>query len=197
MKNPVVFLLTLVALLLCGGKLVAADARESDHQALRELLAAVTKDLNERKIADIAQYLDADCSLTFVDQTVIHDRAGLDQAFARWFAPGGNLASVRFAPTVVNGTIFTGPDTGWVAGTSDDLYTLTDGRSGVMPSHWTATVVRRGMIWKLSTLHAGVDPQDNAILHMVESSARRAVIITGIIALLTGGLISWLLMRRR
>jgi len=197
MKTPFSLLLAVACLLLSGGRIAAAETRESDHQALRQLLAAVTADLNERKTADIAQYLDSDCSLTFVDQTVIHDAAGLEQAFARWYAPESGLASVHFAPKVEHGTIFTGPDAGWVSGTSDDLYTLADGRSGVMPSHWTATMVRRGGAWKISTLHAGVDPQDNAILAMTRSSARRWVISAGIAGLVIGILITWFLRRGR
>jgi hypothetical protein len=190
-------LITLVFCAVCSVGARAADEREADHQALRSLMVAVTNDLNERKSADLAQYLDTDCSLTFVDQTVVHDAGSLDQAFARWFAPDSGLASVHFAPRVEHGTIFTGPDTGWVTGVSNDLYTLNDGRSGVMPAHWTAMVVKRGSVWKIATLHVGVDPRDNAILDMTKTAARRWTIGSGIAGLMVGIFLTWIITRRR
>jgi len=178
---------------------VSALEREEDHQALRVLMTDLTLALNEHRAADLFTHLDHECSLTFVDQLIVHNKAELVEAFETWFGPNAQLASVRFAPVVERGAVFTGPDTAWASGRSDDVYTMTDGRSGEMTANWTATVVRRDGVWKLSTLHAGVDPMTNPVVNMVTSAAKRWTLYAGIACALLGlvlGFIGARLVRR-
>jgi hypothetical protein len=195
MTFRLVFLLTILA---CSQ--LAAEERAEDHQALRVLRTSLTTAMNEHRTADLIALLDDECSITFVDQRVVADAEGLDKAFDAWFGANGPLASVQFAPVVKRGSIFTGADTAWATGVSDDVYTLKDGRSGPMTANWTASMVRRDGVWKLSTLHAGVDPEHNPMLDMVTSAAQRWVIyalISGALGGLVLGFISARLLSRR
>jgi ketosteroid isomerase-like protein len=177
----------------------AEDARAADHQALRELLATMTTALNEQKLDEVAKHLDQDFSLTFVDQVVISDVAGLKAYFARWLGPDSTLASVRFAPKVERPAIFFAGDTAFASGISEDVHTLKDGRGGVMPVRWTATVTRRGDAWKVVTLHVGVSLLDNPVLTMAKDAARQGALIAGLVAGVVGAALGALLMlvRRR
>lgn len=189
-------LLLLVAVALAAAE---PDPRAADHDAMRRLLTDATAALNARRFADLAPLLAPAASLTFVDQTVVGDAAALEQAFARWLGPQTDLAEVRFAPRVERGTVFTGPDTGWAAGVSDDTYTLKDGRSAVIACRWTASVVRHDGAWKLSTLHAGVNLMDNPVLAATAAQTRRAfgwiAVAAAAIALVVGVIIGRTLRR--
>lgn len=168
-----------------------AEERAEDHKQLREVRDAITKALNEMKPADVARYLDADASLTFVDQTLVRNEKEMEAAFAKWFGPESELKSVVFMPVVEHGTIFTGPDTGWCTGRSDDVYTLKDGRTATMVSHWSAFMVKRDGTWKIAMFHAGVDPQNNPLITAVVAGGKRLVLWAGVIALVIGILIGF------
>ena len=117
---------------------------------------------------------------------MVRDRAGLDRAFATWFGPDSLITSMRFAPKADNLTVFTGQDAGWVAGRSDDVYTLKDGSVMTIPVRWTATVVRREGTWKVSTLHAGSNVIDNPVLDAIRDRSQRSVLWYGLGALVVG-----------
>lgn len=178
----------------------ADDARAADHQALRTLLSTVTAALNEQKLDEVAKHLDQDFSLTFIDQAVVSDVTALKSYFSRWFGPESTLTSVRFSPKVERAAVFFTGDTAFASGISEDLYTQKDGRSGVMPARWTATVIKRGDAWKVVTLHVGVSPLDNAVLTMVKDTATRGVLmgalIAGVVGLVLGALVMLALRRK-
>jgi hypothetical protein len=159
----------------------AEDVHAADHQALQQLMTSVSTALNEQRYDDVAAHFDASCSLTFVDQGVVHDAAGLKTYFAKWFAPESPLASVHFAPRVGQAAVFFTNDSAFATGTSDDFYVLKDGRSATMPSTWTAVVTRRDGDWKLVTLHLGVNPMDNVVLDAARATGQRMAVIGGLV----------------
>lgn len=181
-----------IALILLCLTNASTEERAEDHQQLRELLTNVTRLMNEKRPSEISQYLTDDACLTFVDQTIVRNAAELASAFDKWLGPQSELQQVVFAPIVEHGTIFTGPDTGWSSGKSDDVYTLKDGRTATMTSHWTATVVKRDGRWKISTFHAGVDPQANPIIGAAINAGKRlvlwAAVIAGVFGLIIGAI---------
>ncbi len=172
----------------------ADDARAADHQALQALLVTMTTALNEQKLDEVAKHLDQDFSLTFVDQVVVSDVAGLKTYFARWLGPDSTLASVRFAPKVERPAIFFAGDTAFASGISEDVHTLKDGRGGVMPVRWTATVTKRGEAWKVVTLHVGISLLDNPVLTMAKDAAKQGALIAGLVAGVVGMALGALLM---
>ena len=135
--------------------------------------------------------------LTFVDQSVVRSMEELDVMLATWFAPETGLEKVEFAPRADALALLLDGDTAIAGGISDDRYTMRDGRSGVMPTTWSATA-RRGADgqWRLASLHAGVDPQDNAILDIHHRTFRMLLLVVGLACALIALLIGVVLGRR-
>jgi hypothetical protein len=57
--------------------------------------------------------------------------------------------------------------------------------------------VRRGGTWKISTFHAGVDPDDNVIMSYATGAAKRYIIVAGIAGAFAGLVLGWLIARQR
>jgi ketosteroid isomerase-like protein len=186
------FILLCTMMLTISPIVSAEDAHVSDHQALKQFIHDITKALNERRYEDLNRYLNPECSLTFIDQGVVHNIEEIKAYFDKWLAPDTIYKNVQFTPKVDREAIFITPDTVFATGVSDDLYTFKDERpSATMPSRWTAVLAKRDGNWKLATLHVGVSPSDNLVLTATKNAVGRTSLISGLIAgvaALIGGL---------
>jgi hypothetical protein len=75
-----------------------------------------------------------------------------------------------------------------------DRFVLTDGGEMAFNSKFTATIARRGQVWKVTSFHLSVNAFDNAILHY---AVRKIAMWTTLIALPAGLLIGFLVGRLR
>jgi len=83
-------------------------------------------------------------------------------------------------------------------GKMNDHFTLTDGSELNFDSRFTATIARKGDVWKITAFHLSVNAFDNAILKMaIGKTATWAGVIVGIVALLVGFVIGRVTKQRR
>jgi ketosteroid isomerase-like protein len=177
------FFLLCTLMLTISPIITAEDAHVADHQALKQFINDITKALNERRYEDLNRYLNPECSLTFIDQGVVHNIEEIKAYFDKWLAPGTIYKNVQFAPKVDREAIFITPDTVFATGVSDDLYTFKDeSPSATMPSRWTAVLAKRDGNWKLATLHVGISPSDNLVLTATKNAVGRTSLISGLVA---------------
>ena len=162
---------------------VSGTLSEADHDALRGLLVDATAALNRLDTSTLAQYLADGFVLTFADQHVVTDLGQLDSYVRNYFeGSDAPLKAVHFAPQATELTRAIDGRTGLVYGTSTDTYTLADGTSLSLDTHWTATVVRQDGGWRLQGFHAGVNMLDNAIINAVQ----RRILVWAAVALAVG-----------
>ncbi len=194
--------LTLIAVgLLCIpilGGLQAAESKDTEHAALRELNQNVTKALNSADFTALQEQMASTFDITFADQKHLGSMQSLKDYHAQLTSPDGpGIVSMHFEPQADALTRFIGNDVGITHGTSVDTFTKKNGDKVVLHSCWTATMVKENGKWKVSALHAGVDFLDNPILQSVKGGLMSLVYAGAGIALVVGIGLGFVIGRRK
>lgn len=174
----------------------AAMDEQKEHAALRALNQEVTRAINAADFDALKSHLADPFELTFADQKTIQSIQELRDYYAE-MTTGGRMASIHFEPTADALTRFLGNDVGITRGSSKDVFTRKDGRRIDIDSRWTAVVVKQAGQWKISSLHAGVNVLDNAVLRAVAGEMKKWMVRAAGLALLAGLGIGFFLGRRR
>jgi hypothetical protein len=82
-------------------------------------------------------------------------------------------------------------------GRMNDHFVLTDGSQLSLDSRFTATIAKRGDVWKVSSFHVSVNAFENPILGMAAKKAGSWGLMVGILAGIVLGLVVGLMMGRR
>jgi uncharacterized protein (TIGR02246 family) len=176
----------------------AGTAQEDPaHEELRRM---------KRQLVEASNKGDFDRVLTLLDQNVIvtwqngEVSRGPNQvkAYLERMTKGPNRIVDRFEtnPEVADLTHLYG-DTGVAYGDSRDLFVLTDGREFVVPTRWSATVVKKDGRWLIANFHASANMFDNPVLGL---AVRRTAMWVGGGAVVVGLIVGFLfgrLIRRR
>ncbi|MBU1043649.1 MAG: nuclear transport factor 2 family protein [Candidatus Omnitrophica bacterium] len=171
MKNKII-LSTIIGMLCLAQQGIAADLPHSaDHDALRILRDKVEKSFNSGDMNELRTCLAKDFTFITSDQTVITDMNGIvaywDKMFKNKNSP---LISMQSKLIAAISTKFTGPDTGYCHGTSQDIYTLKNKRKIAINNKWSAVLINEEGVWKISAAHIGVNFLDNPVLKAKEMS---------------------------
>lgn len=181
--------------------LYAADATGPDPAevtALKDLVSQATEAFNRQDVAAMEQVLAPRFVLVMGDQHMATDRAALQAGVERWCkGADAPFASIEFHPTVDRHAELLAPGVVTAAGTSQDVYHFKNGKVVEVASRWTATVVKTAAGWRVAQLHLGIDPIDNPMMREAAKMVAVGAGIAGVAGLLIGGLIGWLLGRRR
>jgi ketosteroid isomerase-like protein len=190
----------LLACLLSALPIYAAEEADHEiHQELRGILTTVQTAVNSGNYDAMLPVLSKDVRATTITQEVMSSHEQVSAYFRKWFGPGGFLKKLDMTFTADALTELS-PDKTWgvVRGSGMERYTLADGRQYDMPTRWTATVAKESDgKWRLRTIHFGTNFLDNPIL----TEAKRAVVkyaaIAGGAGLVLGGLLGFLIGRRK
>ena len=182
--------------------LPAMAAEETDHeihQELRGILMTVQNAVNSGNYDAILPVLSKDIEATTITQEVMRGHQEVSAYFKKWFGPGGYLKKLEMQLTADALTELSADKTwGVVRGSAIESYTLADGRKYDMKSRWTATVVKEADgKWRLRTIHFGTNFLDNPILDAAKQAVVKYAVLSGVIGLLVGGLLGFLLARRK
>ena len=192
------FVAILILLVGCSA-FAASETDEAIHQELRDLLHGIENAINSQKYIDLEPYFDEKMRVTTINQEVLLSRSEIGGYFKKWFGPSGYLKKLRMTLTPDALTEFYGNKTiGIVIGSGDEDYILADGRNFDLKTRWTATVIKGSDgKWRILALHIGTNFLDNPILTKAEAAL---IYFAGgglIGGLLIGGLICFVLMRRK
>jgi ketosteroid isomerase-like protein len=145
---------------------VAAGMEEPVHAELRKLRETMVEAIRKNDLDAIVANLDEDVVVTWQDGTTTRKPQGVREYYERMTkGPDRIVERVEIDPKVDELTHFYG-DTGVAAGSSRDLFVLTDGRELTFDTRWTATVVKKQGQWKLASFHVSTSAFDNPVLKL-------------------------------
>lgn len=159
----------MIGLLLCAGFASAqAEVRSADHEALRTLMMRTTAAINAHDVEALRTCLADTFVFTAVDQTVLTNTQAIASYYDKMLRlPEAPLSDYHVTPAVTLPTEFMGAEAGFCAGTADEAYTLRKtGRVIHLESKWTASVVLEDGVWKIASLHCGVNLLDNPVIEI-------------------------------
>ena len=181
--------------------LFAADAQtpdEATHQELRQLKATMEKALNTRDLGAIVANVDPNVVFTTMNGDVCVGPEAIRQYFHKMLtAPGHIVKDVRVSFEVDALTTLYGGDTGVAYGSSRDHYELTNGEQFDINGRWTCTMVRQGDRWVIASFHYSANIFENPVLNRVKGLVMEAGIASAVLGVVLGGLVGWLIGRRR
>jgi uncharacterized protein (TIGR02246 family) len=182
--------------------LVALDAQtpadEPTHQALRQLKTTMEKALNERDLNAIVANVAPNVVFTTMNGDVCVGAEAIRQYFHKMLtAPGHIVQDVTVKFEVDALTTLYGGDTGIAYGSSADHYELTNGETFDIKGRWTCTMVREGDRWVIASFHYSANIFDNPLLNRVKRLIVQAGVAAGIIGVVLGASLGWLIGRRR
>ncbi|BAO43121.1 YybH family protein [Thiolapillus brandeum] len=156
----------LLAGLLALSSMVVADTdREADHRQLRQLMAQASEAINKQDMVKLRSLLTPEFVITMVDQQRMTEPAQLDDFVEKYFVgESAPLKSITVTPEADAPSRFIGDDVAIAYGHSDDIYVLNTGGEVMIPSQWTATLVRQADGWRITAFHAGVNLLNNPVL---------------------------------
>ncbi|WP_457675530.1 YybH family protein [Thiolapillus sp.] len=187
-----IYSLLLSGLLALSPLVLAGMDREADHRQLRQLMADASAAINQRDMVRLRSLLAEEFVITMVDQQPMTEAAQLDDYIEKYFVgETAPLKSITVIPEADAPSRFIGDDVAIAHGHSSDIYVLRTGAEVMMPSRWTATLVRQSDGWKIAAFHAGVNPLDNPIL----AAAQQNLWTMAAAGAVTGALLMLLLMR--
>ena len=188
---------SMLVLLLLTVPIAAQEPDAATHNALRQLKATMEKALNERDLNAIVANVDPNVVFTTMNGDVCRGPQQIRAYFDKMLnAPGHIVKDVKVAFDVDQLTTLYGGDTGVAYGSSNDHYVLTDGKTFDIRSRWTCTMVKNGDRWVIAAFHYSANVFDNPILDRYERAVWQAGIAAGLVSLLIGFGIGWLLRRR-
>ncbi|MDA1044332.1 MAG: nuclear transport factor 2 family protein [Verrucomicrobia bacterium] len=162
-------------------------AREQDHEALRQLTAALTQAINAKDLDALAAHLSSNFVYTASDQTTVTSRAEFDAFYARLFtAPDAPLKDLQIEVSPAAKTTFLSETVGVCYGTVLERYTLADGKDLSLHAHWTATLAMETDGWKLAAVHIGVNFLENPVMAAAKNGAKMVLLGCGVLGLAVG-----------
>jgi ketosteroid isomerase-like protein len=178
--------------------LYGQEADHEIHQELRAVLATIQDAINSGNYDAMLPVISDSVRATTITQEVMSNRDEVSAYFKKWFGPGGYLKKLDMHLTADALTELS-PDKTWgiVRGSGIENYTLADGRQYPMKTRWTAVLVKEADgKWRLRAIHIGTNFLDNPVLDDAKHAVVRYAAIAGVIGLVLGILIGFLVWRR-
>lgn len=187
-----------VLLLLCVVLPLAAQEPDAEvHDALRQLKTTMEKALNERDLDTIVANVDPNVVFTTMNGDICRGPDEIRAYFRKMLeGPGRIVKNVKVTFEVDALTTLYGGDTGVATGTSKDHYELTNGKTFDINGRWTCTMVRSGDRWVIAAFHYSTDVFRNPIVDGYRKGIWMAGIAAGVIALVIGAFVGWMIGRR-
>jgi ketosteroid isomerase-like protein len=188
-----------VALFLTLPLYAAEEADHEIHQELRGVLTTVQNAINSGNYDAMLPVISENVRATTITQEVMSNRADVSAYFKKWFGQGGYLKKLDMHLNADALTELSSDKTwGLVRGSGIENYTLADGRQYPMKTRWTAVLIKESDgKWRLRAIHLGTNFLDNPILDDAKHAVVRYASIAGVVGLIVGLGIGFLIGRRK
>lgn len=174
--------------------LMAQEEESVEHDKLRALRDAFTSALNAQDFTALKGLVVEDLKFTTISNDHIDGVAELETYWKRLFeGDSSEMTGLKVAPEADALTVFIGPDSGVVQGSSKDVYSFRKLGDREMTSRWTAVVRKVGADWKVSHVHMSGSVLENPVLDATATVGTIKTVVGFVIGLLVGVL----LVRRR
>lgn len=187
-------LLTILALLNlltpAFGQPAAATASEAEA-AITRLREGLVDSFNHDDIDRLLTFLDTNAVVTWQNGEVCEGTAAVKAYYERMMKGDHPVVKKVSAEPKILGRHVQGD---WAISWGDlnDHFVLTDGRDLPLNSHFTATIARRGEVWKVAAFHVSVNAFDNPVMML---AVNKTALVVGIGAGILGLIIGVVIMR--
>jgi hypothetical protein len=166
----------------------AAEDRQADHEALRELLNISSEALNTGNLDLLKPVLSAEhFTIVTVDSQRFDSLEGFSNYWKQLFeSEDALLERIEVDPTADSETQFLAENVGIVGGKSTETYHFTDGDVVAMQTRWSAVTIKEGEDWKLASIHFSASILDNPLLDLAKQKMLQYVVIAALVGLFLG-----------
>ena len=193
------FKIILLALALCvpvgmfGQNQSVAKEENPAHAELRQLRDGLLAAMNKGDVEATLGFLHTNVVITWHNAEVSRGHEGVRAYYKKVMTgPDRVIDSFNCSINVDELTMLYGSDMGICYGSSDEHFKLANGRNLDVKGRWTATLVRENGHWLVASLHCSTNLFDNVLLDFARKTAR----LVGILGLVAGLVIGWLVSRR-
>ena len=173
----------------CAGVMfhgVAAQQDEAEHESLRQLRAVYETAMRDSRPETLAPFLHDDFHGVMVTGRIVRNVGELTKFWSdikALIGDGGNY-STTLEPerSVIIG------DVALARGTSQDVVVTRGGQEFRFTTIWTAVLQKADGQWKVRQMQGTIDPVDNVF---IREFTRRALLVTGAVSAVVGGLLTW------
>src|SRR5688500_9167564 len=164
-------------------------------QAINLLRQELVDSFNKGDLDRLLSHLDPDVVITWQNAEVCRGPEAVRAYYDKMMTgPDRRVENVSADPKVDDRHVYGDWAVSW--GSMNDRFVLTDGSDLSMNSRFTASIARRGDVWKVTSFHVSVNAFDNPILGIAARKAGGWSLTIGLIVGLLIGLIAGMLMKR-
>jgi ketosteroid isomerase-like protein len=166
-------------------------------RAITVLRTELVDSFNKGDIDRLLSHLDPDAVVTWQNGEVCRGPAAVRAYYDKMMAaPNHIVSSLVVHPVVDDRHVYGDWAVSW--GSLGDEYVLNDGSSFKFDSRFTATIARRGEVWKITSFHASVNAFDNPILKTAAKKVGTWAGVGGaVLGVIVGAVIGMKIGRRR
>jgi uncharacterized protein (TIGR02246 family) len=173
-----------------------AVTADDPTQAIGQLRQELIDSFNKGDLDRLLSHLDPDVVITWQNGEVCRGPAAVRAYYDKMMkGPERRVEKVSADPKVDDRHVYGDWAVSW--GSMNDHFTLTDGSELAMNSRFTATIARRGDVWKVTSFHASVNAFDNPILGYAAKKAGTWSLVVGIVVGVLIGVVGRELIARR
>jgi ketosteroid isomerase-like protein len=188
MKKNLIVALSLTLLLNNAFAQTNSSSSEVD-QAITRLREGLIDSFNKGDIDRLLTFLDTNAVVTWQNGEVSEGTAAVKAYYDRMMKGDHPVVSkVTSEPKVLGRHIRGDWEVSW--GELNDHFILTDGRDLPLNSRFTATVAKRGDVWKVAAFHASVNAFNNPITAI---AVKKISLVAGIGGIITGVIVGLVL----
>ena len=170
----------------------------SDSHLLRDVKQVsegLVQAMNNADVAAALQLLHTNCILTWGNAEVSRGHEGLRGFHDRLMGgPDKRVESFNCEITVDDSpNLLADGATAICSGAFNEHFKLPGGRATDLQGRWSATLTKVAGRWRIANLQLSTNPFDNSLLRL----AKQAGWVVGVVSLVIGGLIGWLIGRRK
>ena len=175
----------------------AAVTSDDPTQAIHLLRQELINAFNAGDLDRLLSHLDPDVVITWQNAEVCRGPAAVRAYYDKMMTgPQRRVEKVSADPKVDDRHVYGDWAISW--GSMNDRFVLTDGSDLSMNSRFTASIARRGEVWKVTSFHVSVNAFDNPIVSYAIKKSGTWMLSIGLIAgALAGVLIGVAIGRRR
>jgi ketosteroid isomerase-like protein len=190
-------LVILVLLLPAFAQETPPPAAEDVAKAIDELRDGLITSFKKGDVDTLLTFLDPEIVVTWQNGEVVRGPDGVRGFYDRMMRGEEPVVrEIQSEPKVLGRQVHGNVAVSW--GNLHDRFILTDGSDLPFQSVFTANVAKRGDRWLVTAFHTSVNAFDNPVLgYAVKRTALWTGIITGVIGVLLGFIVSRLAGRRR
>jgi len=177
-----------------------AAPEDPAHDELRALMKEFIAVYNSGNLDKLVTYLDDNVVITWQNAHVDKSPQEVKAYFERMTKGPNRIvekSSIAPEPDALS-LLYNDSRTAVAYGHSNDHYKLRDGTEFDQNTRWSSTLVKKDGQWKVASVHISTNMFDNPVLNLaVKMTALWTGAISGVVGMIVGFAISWVVGRRK